>query len=70
MIELVIWLGIKLNFFSLDFDINDFIGKFCYLVLKWKFNEDEGKYFMDFLFIKFYKKGDDVVNKFILKIDK
>ncbi|HEI4275693.1 TPA: single-stranded DNA-binding protein, partial [Staphylococcus aureus] len=45
LIELVTRLGIKLNLPSLDFDTNDLIGKFCHLVLKWKFNEDEGKYF-------------------------
>lgn len=70
MIELVTRLGIKLNLPSLDFDTNDLIGKFCHLVLKWKFNEDEGKYFTDFSFIKPYKKGDDVVNKPIPKTDK
>lgn len=70
LIELVTRLGIKLNLPSFDFDTNDLIGKFCHLVLKWKFNEDEGKYFTDFSFIKPYKKGDDVVNKPIPKTDK
>lgn len=57
LIELVTRLGIKLNLPSLDFDTNDLIGKFCHLVLKWKFNEDEGKYFTDFSFIKPYKRA-------------
>lgn len=70
LIELVTRLGIKLNLPSLDFDTNELIGKPCHLVLKWKFNKDEGKYFTDFSFIKPYKNGDGVINKPIPKTDK
>ena len=40
------------------------------MVLKWKFNENEGKYFSDFSYIKPYKNGDGVVNKPIPKDEK
>ncbi len=70
LIELLTRLGIKLNLPSLDFDTNELIGKPCHLVLKWKFNKDEGKYFTDFSFIKPYKNGEGIINKPIPKTEK
>ncbi|MGW7932156.1 single-stranded DNA-binding protein [Staphylococcus xylosus] len=70
LIELVTRLGVKLNLPSLDFDTNQLLEKPCHLVLKWKFNEDEGKYFTDFSFIKPYENGDGIINKPIPKTDK
>ncbi|ATH60408.1 single-stranded DNA-binding protein [Staphylococcus nepalensis] len=70
LIELLTRLGIKLNLPSLDFDTEELVNKFCHLVLKWKFNENEGKYFTDFSYIKPYKQGDEIVNKPIPKDEK
>ncbi|MEB7507147.1 single-stranded DNA-binding protein [Staphylococcus xylosus] len=70
LIELVTRLGVNLNLPSLEFDTNDLINQPCHLVLKWKFNENEGKYFSDFSYIKPYKNGDGVINKPIPKDEK
>ncbi|MDU0452308.1 single-stranded DNA-binding protein [Staphylococcus chromogenes] len=62
-IELLTRLGIKLNLPDLTFDTDQLINKAGTIVLKNKFNEDQGKYFVRLSFIKAWKKGDEVVNK-------
>lgn len=62
-IELLTRLGIKLNLPDLSFDTDQLINKYTTIVLKNKFNEDQGKYFVRLSFLKVWNKGDEVVNK-------
>ncbi|MGD6772395.1 single-stranded DNA-binding protein [Staphylococcus simulans] len=62
-IELLTRLGIKLNLPDLTFDTDELVNKFGTIVLKNKFNEDEGKYFVRLSFVKVWNKGDEIVNK-------
>lgn len=62
-IELLTRLGIKLNLPDLTFDTDQLINKPGTIVLKNKFNEDQGKYYVRLSFVKAWKKGDEVVNK-------
>lgn len=68
-VEFLSRLGIQLNLPNLTFDTNDLVNKFCTVVLKNKFNEDQGKYFVRLSFIKDWNKGDEVVNKPTPKTD-
>ncbi|MBA8772091.1 single-stranded DNA-binding protein [Staphylococcus coagulans] len=62
-IELLTRLGIKLNLPDLTFDTDQLINKPGTIVLKNKFNEDQGKYFVRLSFVKAWKKGDEIINK-------
>lgn len=62
-IELLTRLGIKLNLPDLTFDTDELVNKFGTIVLKNKFNEDQGKYFVRLSFVKVWNKGDEIVNK-------
>lgn len=62
-IELLSRLGIKLNLPDLTFDTDQLINKMGTIVLKNKFNDDQGKYFVRLSFVKIWKKGDEIVNK-------
>lgn len=62
-VEFLSRLGIKLNLPDLTFNTDDLINKFGTIVLKNKFNEDQGKYFVRLSFVKVWNKGDEVVNK-------
>lgn len=68
-VEFLSRLGIELNLPDLTFDTNDLVNQFCTVVLKNKFNEDQGKYFVRLSFIKVWNKGDEVVNKSTPKTD-
>lgn len=62
-IELLSRLGIQLNLPDLTFDTDRLINKMGTIVLKNKFNEDQGKYFVRLSFVKVWNKGDEIVNK-------
>lgn len=62
-IELLSRLGIKLNLRDLTFNTDELINKMGTIVLKHKFNEDQGKYFVRLSFVKVWNKGDEIVNK-------
>ncbi|MGL4048115.1 single-stranded DNA-binding protein [Staphylococcus warneri] len=62
-IELLSRLGIKLNLPDLTFNTDELINKMGTIVLKYKFNEDQGKYFVRLSFVKVWNKGDEIVNK-------
>ncbi|MFR6533962.1 MAG: single-stranded DNA-binding protein [Staphylococcus simulans] len=68
-IELLTRLGIKLNLPDLTFDTDELVNKFGTIVLKNKFNEDQGKYFVRLSFVKVWNKGDEIVNKSEPKMD-
>ena len=68
-VEFLSRLGIKLNLPDLTFDTNDLVNKFGTIVLKNKFNEDQGKYFVRLSYVKVWDKGDEVVNKPTPKTD-
>lgn len=68
-IELLTRLGIKLNLPDLTFDTDQLKNKMANLVLNWKFNEDQGKHFARYSFLKIWNKGDEVVNKPTPKTD-
>ena len=48
---------------DLTFDTDRLINKMGTIVLKNKFNEDQGKYFVRLSFVKVWNKGDEIVNK-------
>ncbi|HDK8607307.1 TPA: single-stranded DNA-binding protein, partial [Staphylococcus aureus] len=56
-------LGIKLNLPDLTFDTDQLINKIGTIVLKNKFNEEQGKYFVRLSYVKVWNKDDEVVNK-------
>lgn len=62
-IELLSRLGINLNLPDLTFDTDRLINKMGTIVLKNKFNEDQGKYFVRLSYVKVWNKGDEIVNK-------
>ncbi|MDK8290182.1 MAG: single-stranded DNA-binding protein, partial [Staphylococcus lugdunensis] len=62
-IELLSRLGIQLNLPDLTFDTDQLINKVGTIVLKNKFNKEQGKYFVRLSYVKVWKKGDEVVNK-------
>ncbi|WP_180537662.1 single-stranded DNA-binding protein [Staphylococcus haemolyticus] len=62
-IELLSRLGINLNLPDLTFDTDQLINKMGTIVLKNKFNEDQGKYFVRLSYVKVWNKGDEIVNK-------
>lgn len=62
-IELLTRLGIKLNLPDLSFETNELVNKMGTIVLKHKFNEDQGKYFVRLSYVKVWNKGDEIVNK-------
>ncbi|MCQ9288759.1 single-stranded DNA-binding protein [Staphylococcus gallinarum] len=62
-VEFLSRLGIKLNLPDLTFNTDDLINKMGTIVLKHKFNEDQGKYFVRLSFVKVWNKGDEVINK-------
>ncbi|HFV7717723.1 TPA: single-stranded DNA-binding protein [Staphylococcus aureus] len=62
-IELLSRLGIKLNLPDLTFDTDQLINKIGTIVLKNKFDEKQGKYFVRFSYVKVWNKDDEVVNK-------
>ncbi|HBG3134618.1 TPA: single-stranded DNA-binding protein [Staphylococcus aureus] len=62
-IELLSRLGIKLNLPDLTFDTDQLINKIGTIVLKNKFNEEQGKYFVRLSYVKVWNKDDEVVNK-------
>lgn len=62
-IQLLSRLGIKLNLPDMTFDTNQLINKMGTIVLKNKFNEDQGKYFVRLSYVKVWNKGDEIVNK-------
>lgn len=68
-VEFLSRLGIKLNLPDLSFNTDELINKFCTVILKNKFNEDQGKYFVRLSFVKVWNKGDEVVNKPTPKTD-
>lgn len=62
-IQLLSRLGIKLNLPDMTFDTNQLINKMGTIVLKHKFNEEQGKYFVRLSYVKVWNKGDEIVNK-------
>ena len=62
-IELLSRLEIKLNLPDLTFDTDQLINKIGTIVLKNKFNEEQGKYFVRLSYVKVWNKDDEVVNK-------
>lgn len=62
-IELLSRLGIKLNLPDLTFDTDQLINKMGTIVLKHKFDEDQGKYFVRLSYVKIWNKDDEIVNK-------
>ncbi|UFA57191.1 single-stranded DNA-binding protein [Staphylococcus aureus] len=62
-IELLSRLGIKLNLPDLTFNTDQLINKIGTIVLKNKFDEKQGKYFVRLSYVKVWNKDDEVVNK-------
>lgn len=52
-----------MNLPDLTFDTDQLINKIGTIVLKNKFNEEQGKYFVRLSYVKVWNKDDEVVNK-------